>query len=289
MCRNILLALVIRLGWRLSLNNLLYFLSSSIIVYSIIISLLPDPYYTYGWLLLTSIGSSTIYIVVGLLIYFLDDSDKAYKAIFSLIVSGWVNLSIKDIVSMPRPLNPRVKVGGYSFPSGHAQSSTTFWGSLAMLYWRFPVTILSIILICLVSFSRLALNVHYPLDIFGGFALGLTVTILFTLIILEWFENSSYNLSILLHISISILLCLTYLFYREVSFLRFAGFLIGFSLHPIFHQAIAVDEGFLKRFIKFLLTSGFVITLSRIGIGPLDIFLLSLLMGFSIPLIRFRL
>lgn len=269
-------------------DNLLYILSLSILIYSIVISLMPEPLYTRGWLLLTSMGSSTVYIAIGLLIYFLDDPGKAYKAVVALVLSGWLNLVLKILISLPRPENPRIEVGGYAFPSGHAQSSTTFWSSIAILYRRIPVTVFSATLIGVIGYSRIALNVHYPLDILGGFGIGLTLTILLTVVLLERLETAKYIWSILFHIISAALLCLTYLYYPEAIFLRFGGFLLGLSLHPLLYRGPEMDEEFFRRIGKFIASFTLVTILFRIGSGPIDILFLSVLTGVSIPLIRFK-
>lgn len=269
-------------------DNLLYILSLSLLIYSILISLMPEPLYTRGWLLLTNMGSSTVYIAIGLLIYFLDEPGKAYKAVVALILSGWLNLILKVFISLPRPENPKIEVGGYAFPSGHAQSSTTFWSSIAVLYPRIPVIVFSATLIGVIGYSRIALNVHYPLDILGGFGIGLTLTILLTVILLEKLETAKYTWGILFHLVSASLLIITYLYYPEAIFLRFGGFLLGLSLHPLLYPGLDMEEGLPRRIGKFISSFILVTILFRIGTGPIDILLLSILTGVSIPLIRFK-
>jgi membrane-associated phospholipid phosphatase len=68
----------------------------------------------------------------------------------------------------------------FSFPSGHALMSVTFYGILVYLAWknikssgwRWTIVILIILWIHLVGFSRLYLRKHYLSDVVAGFAIG---------------------------------------------------------------------------------------------------------------------
>lgn len=65
---------------------------------------------------------------------------------------------------------------GYSFPSGHATVAFAAATTLTMInrrnaYWAYPLA-------AVISFSRLYLGVHYPLDVLLGALLGILVGIL---------------------------------------------------------------------------------------------------------------
>lgn len=90
--------------------------------------------------------------------------------------------SMKLYFSRVRPEDPVYKAAmGFSFPSGHAMSAMTFYGLLIFLVWKYVqnttvkwiLTILLIIFIHLIGFSRIYLRVHYASDVIGGFSLGL--------------------------------------------------------------------------------------------------------------------
>lgn len=73
-----------------------------------------------------------------------------------------------------------VEATGYSFPSGHAMTSFTFYGFLAYIFWinldnkilRLVVTGFLGLLILLIGLSRIYLGVHYASDVIGGFVAG---------------------------------------------------------------------------------------------------------------------
>lgn len=99
----------------------------------------------------------------------------------SLIASLLIcNILLKNIVCRSRPCwievvdllikNPT----DYSFPSGHAMSSTI--GATILTYANKKFGILAKPVALLISFSRLYLYVHFPSDVLAGIILGLIVS-----------------------------------------------------------------------------------------------------------------
>jgi undecaprenyl-diphosphatase len=89
---------------------------------------------------------------------------------------------LKDLFARARPLEPLLgPAGGYSFPSGHALMSTTFYGLLAYLAWRhierplvrYTVVVGLVLLVLFIGLSRIYLRVHYTSDVLAGLCLGI--------------------------------------------------------------------------------------------------------------------
>ena len=89
---------------------------------------------------------------------------------------------LKIIFHRDRPLSPLLQAAqGYSFPSGHATMSITFYGLIIFLVWqniknvllKWILTILLILLIIFIGISRVYLRVHYASDVLAGFCIGL--------------------------------------------------------------------------------------------------------------------
>jgi undecaprenyl-diphosphatase len=90
--------------------------------------------------------------------------------------------SAKAYFSRVRPDDPVYKAAmGFSFPSGHAMSAMTFYGLIIFLVWKYVhnatlkwiLTVLLIVFIHLIGFSRIYLRVHYASDVMAGFSLGI--------------------------------------------------------------------------------------------------------------------
>lgn len=139
----------------------------------------------YFWLFITYFGSEYFYLVALTTLYLAISKKLCYKTALPLFFSMWLNNLLKNVFKLERPPNRLIEVSGYAFPSGHAQNSTTFWGYLAIATQNVFVIILAIVLIILISYSRLYLNVHYPIDVVGGMLIG--VFLVFTYYFLNKF------------------------------------------------------------------------------------------------------
>ncbi len=94
---------------------------------------------------------------------------------------------LKDLFARARPLEPLLgPARGYSFPSGHALVSTTFYGLLAYIAWRdlkhpllrYGIPVLLALLVLAIGLSRIYLRVHYTSDVLAGYSLGIVWLVL---------------------------------------------------------------------------------------------------------------
>ena len=125
--------------------------------------------------LVTHLGEETLFIVFGLLIFWCIDKWEGYYLLTVGLTGTVINQFLKLWFRIPRPWvrNPdftivesaRAEATGYSFPSGHTQSSVGIFGSLARWNKQTWLRALCLILCVLVPLSRLYLGVHTPADV----------------------------------------------------------------------------------------------------------------------------
>lgn len=125
---------------------------------------------------ITLLGNEEFYLLVLPILLWNWKKDNA-KRLFILFLSGMLfAVVLKGILQVPRPQDVAlVEVDGFSFPSGHAVGAVIFWGFLAWSVKKSWFTIFSLIIIALISLSRIVLGVHWPFDVLGGAAIGAIV------------------------------------------------------------------------------------------------------------------
>ncbi|MCE4602610.1 MAG: phosphatase PAP2 family protein [Desulfurococcales archaeon] len=117
-------------------------------------------------------GAGSVLLVLALLIYI--NPERWITPGTALLGSATLVAVVKVLVGAPRPPPESWLVGaeGPSFPSGHAAATAAFW-TLAYLEYRRPALGIAGILHTLaVSTSRVALGVHYSIDVAGGVVIG---------------------------------------------------------------------------------------------------------------------
>ena len=124
-----------------------------------------------------------IWVVPALLLLFKKKTRPLGIAVLTALVLSLLitNSVLKNLVKEARPfvtypeiipLVTHVSASSYAFPSGHASAS---FAAAPLFFHYLPKKfgIPALILVFLVSFSRLYLGVHYPLDVLAGVVIGL--------------------------------------------------------------------------------------------------------------------
>ena len=158
-------------------------------------------------LFITFLGKHQFLIPANLILifYFLLVTNQNWFSIrvITISISSLVLMVLlKQLFQRKRPLSPLLKAArGLSFPSGHAIMAVTFYGLLIYIlqhiidisWLRALSTILIIILIFLIGFSRVYLKVHYASDVLGGFIIG-SLWLLISLAVIKWLEGYVHSL-----------------------------------------------------------------------------------------------
>lgn len=109
--------------------------------------------------------------------------DRAALRILAVVPAGMLlNVALKNLLQRPRPSlpEPLVHLATYSFPSGHAVASTVFYGAVCALVFtrvrspalRWLAAVGGVVMVLLVTFSRVYLGAHYLADVIAGVAVG---------------------------------------------------------------------------------------------------------------------
>lgn len=125
--------------------------------------------------LITHFGEETLFILVGLLFFWCIDKKEGYYLLCVGLIGTVINQFLKLFFRIPRPWvrdpnftiveSAREAATGYSFPSGHTQTSVGVYGGIARWTGRSLMSALCIALCVLVPLSRMYLGVHTPMDV----------------------------------------------------------------------------------------------------------------------------
>ena len=129
--------------------------------------------------------------------YFYWSPEKFSRIAMLLFVSGLVNGFLKDYFQDPRPamefmLDPRIGQS-YGWPSGHAQIAVTLWGLIAIEFKKNWLTAFCVLMIGLVSFSRMYLGVHDIGDVFAGLLIGIIILAIWYIALIYKFNDLLSN------------------------------------------------------------------------------------------------
>ena len=152
----------------------------------------------------TMFGEEALIILLLVVIYFAVNKRFGEYLGYSIISSMLVNTAIKNTFKASRPfevddtiinLRPETS-GGFSFPSGHTQSSTTVFASIYNYCKKNYLLVIALVVGSLVALSRLYLGVHFPKDVIVGFALAFLISAL-TYFLYNKFEKKKITLFVI--------------------------------------------------------------------------------------------
>ena len=190
-----------------------------------------NPFLDILFQLITMCGEQIVLISIIAVIYWALDKKFGEYIAYSVLTSVLLNNTIKDIFKMKRPIGEKgirtlreQTATGYSFPSGHTQNASSFYGAMAIYLKKRVMHIIATIMIILVGFSRLYLGVHYPKDVIVGGILGV-LTSLICYKLYNKFENK-----MLLYVITFVIFIPVLTFAHSADFIKGMGTYLGFII-----------------------------------------------------------
>lgn len=211
------------------------------------------------FILVTMLGEEYFYIAILSMIYWNINKQTARFLVLILALSATVNGAIKEVVGHSRPIG---EVGirsiytdtaeGASFPSGHTQNATAFFGSAGLAAKNPLLWIGFSILIVLVAISRLYLGVHWPIDVIAGIGFGILSIIIGKLI----YEKSEKKGEYLPYFVILVLALVSILFLNSSAYIKAVALLLGYLVGYFFEENFLqfdVRAPFVTQIMKYLI------------------------------------
>ena len=127
---------------------------------------------------ITALGYEEFFVLLLPTLYWCFDQMVGLRMGLVLLLSNTFNTFFKFLFHNPRPFWISDHVRNYAhetsfgLPSGHAQTAASVWGWLTIEIKKRWFTIIALIVIFLIGFSRLYLGVHFLTDVLLGWLLG---------------------------------------------------------------------------------------------------------------------
>ena len=193
---------------------------------------------------ITMLGEDFFIIFVATFIYWCFNKEMGYWMCWCLSLGNLFVSSLKVMFAVERPIGVEgirtlreQTATGYSFPSGHTHASANFFTSIARAVNRKRFWTLAIIIPALVGLSRLYLGVHWPMDVLGGYIIGLGLPLLLWLL----YRRYAPKKAIMFLISTAVFIPFLFIYSDNTSLWKNFGFALG----------VAIGAFIETKFIKF--------------------------------------
>lgn len=230
-----------------------------------------NPFWDKFFIGATLLGEVYFAVPVTALIFWCFQKDWGYRLGFACLSNGILNLTIKEIFQVPRPIGqPGIRslfsktAVGYSFPSGHTQGAASLAISFGTHFKKTGVYFLSLIIIIMVAISRLYLGVHTPADVACGAIIGIG-----WVFVSNWFFDYAERRKNHSIFAIPVILILAGLYFFPTPYYYKAagasfGFLLGYFIEPRYIN-FSPQASLGKQIIKYLLGMTVLLSIEFLG------------------------
>ena len=216
----------------------------------------------------TFLGEEEFYLIFLPFIYWCLNKQVGVGLAYISLFSPYLNSAVKLTFRLPRPSDPRLVLlrteTSPSFPSGHAQDAVVNWGYLATRFRHKIFSIVAVVLVLLIAFSRIYVGVHFPQDVVGGLLIGLLLLVTYNWIV-GTAEKRRFDLPLPIKLTLSAVAPLALLFAHPfdvdgtypaelaaTTMGTFLGMSIGFIMERE-HIRFKVSGLWWKRGLRFIL------------------------------------
>ncbi len=180
-----------------------------------------NPVLDFIFSIVTFCGDETVFMAVGLIFFWCISKSQGYYLLCTGFVGTVINQFLKIVCRVPRPWvkdpnftiveSAREAATGYSFPSGHTQTSVGLFGGIARANKQTWLRVASIALCILVPLSRMYLGVHTPADVLVSTAIALVLIFVGYPLFMKAIESPKMMYTILCSLTVIMAAYLTFI------------------------------------------------------------------------------
>ena len=182
---------------------------------------LRNPVFDFLFSIITLLGEETLFMAIGLTFFWCVSKSQGYYLLCTGFVGTVINQFLKIVCRVPRPWvkdpnftiveSAREAASGYSFPSGHTQTSVGLFGGIARANKQIWLRTVSIALCVLVPLSRMYLGVHTPADVLVSTAIALVLIFVGYPLFMKALESPKMMYTILCSLTVIMAAYLTFI------------------------------------------------------------------------------